>query len=257
MPRRQYRNASLEKGLSVLSEIASAKSPAGVTSIAGRTGLDYTTTYRLIATLEHLGYVNRIAASKLYEPGRALRQLGLLRPSLQRLISRAIPVIADLVRELGETVNLSQWQGDRLVLLHAQEGTHMLTTRTPVGGEFPVYCTASGKVILAFMDKQARADLLSAIELVALTPHTIIDRKELERQLAAVRKLGYAVNRDEHVMGLSAVAVPVAAPSGRVEAVIDLSLPSARVTPARSLDHLAAKLRLAAPRLLSSLDAHV
>jgi DNA-binding IclR family transcriptional regulator len=256
MPRRHYRNASLEKGLTVLSEIAAAASPAGVTSIASRTGLDYTTTYRLIAALEHLGYVSRIPESKLYEPGHALRQLGLLGPSLQRLISRAIPVIADLVRELGETVNLSQWQGDRLVLLHTQEGTHMLTTRTPIGGEFPVYCTASGKVILAFMDKVMRADLLGRLNLVAMTRHTIIDRTVIERQLKTVLKLGYAINREEHVLGLSAVAVPIPEPSGRVDAVIDLSLPSARITAERSLEHLAGKLRGAAARILNGSHRH-
>ncbi len=97
MPSHQYRNASLEKGLSVLAEIASAPNPAGVTSIANRTGLDYSTTYRLITTLEHLGYVRRTPSGKLYGPGDALRQLGLVRPPLQRLIAVAVPMMTELV----------------------------------------------------------------------------------------------------------------------------------------------------------------
>ncbi len=132
----------------------------------------------------------------------------------------------------------------------------MLTTRTQVGEAFPIHCSASGKVVLAWMDPGERRSVLGGGPLPALTDHSITDAARLEAELRRVRRLGYAVNREEHVLGLSAVAAPILGRTGRVEAMIDLSLPTARVGRERSLELLASTIIKTAERVAIEAGLH-
>src|SRR5207247_1011359 len=97
-----------------------------------------------------------------------------------------------------------------------------------LGRRTPVHCTASGKVITAFAPDAVRERLL-ALPLDRVTPHTIIDRKQLEAQLEEVRTAGVAGTNEELEVGLDAVAAPVFGADGEVLAALDVSGPSQRL----------------------------
>ncbi len=97
-----------------------------------------------------------------------------------------------------------------------------------LGRRTPVHCTASGKVILAFAADPVRQRVL-ARPLPPLTPRSITDIAELERQLALAREDGFARTFEELEVGLDAIAAPVFSTDGEVVAAIDVSGPAHRL----------------------------
>jgi IclR family pca regulon transcriptional regulator len=122
-----------------------------------------------------------------------------------------------------------------------------------VGSRLPAYCTALGRVLLAYMpDEQAAAEL-GKVELVAHTKHTITSRRKLEETLLAVRTEGYALNDQELEIGLRSIAVPVRNVVGVVVAAMNVSSQASRISRREMLERCLPVLRAAAERLGSQL----
>lgn len=249
----RYVNESLQKGLAVLSTVAASAEPLGVTEVASRTGLDYSTAYRLIATLVQLGYLERVAESKRYRVGSAVLHLGYAYIRTRGLHQAAVPIMQELAAHTGETVNLSVRDGLDMVLIDACETRHVLSTRTTIGGRFPLYCTASGKVVLASLPKAELDEVLGRLTLVPLTPRTIHSRRALVAELAEVRRRGYAINDEEHVVGLVAIAAAIRDHNGSTVGAIDIAIPTARITTRRPLAGFAPAVVGAAERISEAL----
>lgn len=231
----RYLNESLRKGLSVLAVVAASPEPLGVTDAAARAGLDYSTAYRLIATLEQLGYLERDGVTKRYRVGAAVLRLGYAYVKTRRLHQAAVPVMRELSATTGETVNLSVRDGLEMVLIDACETRHVLSARTTIGGRYPLHCTASGKVALAGSGKRDLEEVLSRLTLTPLTKRTITSRRALAAEIAAVRRRGYALNDEEHVVGLVAAAAPIRDHTGGTIGALDVAVPTARITAQRPL----------------------
>jgi DNA-binding IclR family transcriptional regulator len=148
-----------------------------------------------------------------------------------------------LSEESGETVNVGVPGSDGVEHLAQVDARHFLGTGQWVGRRVPYHCTANGKIFLAF-----GAAELPPGRLARLTPHTVLDRDQLEQQLEQVRADNFATAIDELEVGLSAMAAPVRGPTGDVIAALSLSGPSMRLTPTRIaglrpvLDHEAEQL---------------
>lgn len=237
-PRKPYTNSSLEKGLMVLAAIAKAPRPMGVSETARHVDLDYSTTYRLISTLAHLDYLERVPDTKRYRIGPATLPLGLAYQTSSELTAAAVPEMRRLVQQVDETVNLSIRDGDGMLLLASCPGPHLLATRTRVGHRFPIHCSASGRVALAGMTEAERDALIDKLELTPETPHTITDRDRLRAEVRAIAERGYAINREEHALGLTAVGVPLRNAAGDTIAALDTAIPTVRVADEGYLEEL-------------------
>ncbi|HVW57848.1 MAG TPA: IclR family transcriptional regulator C-terminal domain-containing protein [Rhizobiaceae bacterium] len=99
------------------------------------------------------------------------------------------------------------------------------------GSRVPLHCTASGKLFLANMAPAKRARALDSLELTAFTIHTVTDRADLEADLSEIAACGYSLDREEFLMGLSAVAVPISSAKGEVIAALACHTPSTRLGP--------------------------
>lgn len=253
----RYRNESLQKGLSVLSVVAASASPVSVTEVAGATGLDYSTAYRLVATLLELGYLEREQATKRYRVGAGVLHLGYAYVRTRGLHQAALPIMQDLAASTGETVNLSVRDGLEMVLIDACESRHVLSTRTTIGGRYPLHCTASGKVVLAGLPKTEVDAILAELPLRQLTERTIRSRRALLADVAEVRRQGYAVNDEEHVVGLVAIAAPVRDHTGSTVGALDIAVPTARITAQRPLSSFVPAVLDGAARVSSALGFRV
>jgi DNA-binding IclR family transcriptional regulator len=143
-----------------------------------------------------------------------------------RFVAR--PVCEQLASAVGETVTLDVLDADQIVPIEQATGSTSVVSVNWLGRRTPVHCTASGKVILAFAQAAARERLLSR-PLERTTPHTIVDREQLEEQLAAALESGFARTYQELEMGLNAIAAPVFSAHGDVVAAIDVSGPAHRL----------------------------
>ena len=204
----------------------------GATQLARHLGVHKSTTFRLLATLEDNGFVDKDPSTDRYRLGYALVSLAAAVTGDLDLTRRARPVLQELAERCFETVNLAILEGDRVV------NVDQLTTHTAmvsvnwVGRATPLHCTSSGKVLLAWLSAQRRSRVLSG-PLERFTDRTLTGSAELEEHLAQVRELGYAVTVEELETGLNAVAAPVFGEPSGVIAAVSVSGPSYRLDAGR------------------------
>jgi len=154
-------------------------------------------------------------------------------------------VLRGLVRKLGETCNLTAPDAGRVLYVERIDTAAPLRMHLQPGTWVPMHCTASGKLFLASMSILERQSILNHLSLTRSSPHTIIDRQELEIELQKIRKRDVGIDNEEFVCGMAAVAVPVRVRNNKLVAGIACHAPTARM----SLDDLLAgvpDLRLAA-----------
>lgn len=146
------------------------------------------------------------------------------------IVSISRPYIRNLVRDTGESVSLSIRNRRHIVIVHAEESYHMLNATLEIGTRPAMHASASGKVILAFLPDHEIEEYLSSSELVAFTPHTVMDPELLYDELKRIRSSGIAYNREELADQIIAMAAPIFNLYGEVMASIAVSCFSMRFT---------------------------
>jgi IclR family acetate operon transcriptional repressor len=220
---------SVDRAISVL-QVLARRGAFGVTQISKELGVHKSTVFRLLATLEARGLVEQSASRGEYQLGYGVVQLaaGATRKYDLSVISR--PICMELAEAVGETISIAISDGEQIVTIDQVIGSAEVTTVNWVGNRSPLHSTASGKVFLATMSAGERKQILKG-QLVPDTEHTVVDKKQLDEQLAEIRKLGYAYSVDEHEIGLAGVAAPIRSLGGGVVAAVAASGPSFRITP--------------------------
>ena len=208
-----------------------SKELLGITEIAEETGLNKSTAFGIVATLTAEGLLEQDVSTGRYRLGLELFRLGnLVNTSTRRLV---MPELERLAQTLEETVNYVRPEGCDVVYLIKKESTHSMRICTKIGQRLPMYCTAVGKAILAFLPEEQRSNILKSYQFVPFTENTVSDEAALRCQLQSVAKNGYAVEIEEFESGLVCVAVPVLGSSGLPVAAISCSGPKARMTEAK------------------------
>jgi IclR family acetate operon transcriptional repressor len=199
-----------------------------VSSLARALGVNRSTTFRILATLEQRGMVVQDGERGAYRLGRGVVELAAAatREGLPLTVV-ARPLCEALAAEIGETVNLAIFDGEAVISVDQVLGSATLTSVNWIGQRTPAHATSAGKVFLAFMSAEERARHLSG-DLPAFTDQTITDPALLERELGVVRHRGYATTSEEHEVGLAAVAAPIFDSFGAVIAAVAVSGPAFR-----------------------------
>jgi len=99
-----------------------------------------------------------------------------------------------------------------------------------VGSRLPSYCTASGKVFLAYMSEEEINEILPAEELSTYTPTTLATRKQLKEELEKTAEQGYAIDDEELDQGVRCIATPIRDYTRRIVGAISISGPSMRLS---------------------------
>ena len=209
--------------------IADANKELSLQEISDRAGITKSSTFRILFTLEKLGYVGKNAETGKYKLGlKVLESAQKVRTSLG-ILQMSRPLMEELRRKFGETVNLAVLQNDQIVYLEIIEGSHAFRMTGDVGARVPLHASAIGKAIGAFIPEAALKALLENGSLRRLTPNTITSRSELGKALARVRQQGYALDSEEVDLGASCVAVPIFTQGPHATHAMSLSGPTSRI----------------------------
>jgi IclR family pca regulon transcriptional regulator len=236
---------TLARGLHVLSRVAAAGGPIGVTELAQRADLDKATTYRLACKLVTLGYLERSGDAK-FRLGLHVLDLGFAYLASLDLRTQALPEMRRLHDEYDGAISLSVLDDTDIVYVE-RFSPKGLQASMPVGigARLPVYCTAMGKIILAHLAPERLNALLERIEYKQWTERTIGTRSEFETELLRTRERGFGVTDQEMIDGLRAVASPIFDHHGTPIASLSVALPVQTC----SLEYL---LRDVAPRVVAA-----
>jgi DNA-binding IclR family transcriptional regulator len=218
---------SLDRALEIL-KLLGTEPEMRVTDLARRLEVHKSTVFRLLSTLEEHGLVEyRLGYGLVRLAGSVVAEVDIARA--------ARPVLEELALRTGETVNLAILQGNQVVNIDQIAAPNVVVNVNWVGKQTPLHATSNGKVLLAYLPEAERRRLLAAT-LPRLTPRTITDARTLDKQLRRVVEDGYAFTLEELELGLNAVAAPVRAADGRVQAAVSVAGPAYRVTPQRLND---------------------
>jgi IclR family acetate operon transcriptional repressor len=213
----------------------------GTNELARRTGLSASTVSRQLGTLLERGLVEYVEETGQYRLG--IRIVHLANAVLARLDVRnlARPHLERLVADIGETATLSVPGDLDAITVDFVPSDRYVQGVTRLGRPSIGHATAAGKVMLAYTGRRPRPPL------AAYTERTITDPEQLERELAEIRRRGWAEAYEEREPGLNAVAAPIVGSRGQLEAIVALQGPIPRFGRAAA--------RRALPPLLAATEA--
>jgi len=237
-PAPRYSIDALVRGLEILGLFSPESPTISFSEVVERLRLTKSTAFRALATLETMGYVERVPGSRRYRPGLKALELGFTALNSLEVRQVARPYLERLAQETDETASLGVLDELRVIYVDRVRDRAIVGVMLGVGDHVAAHCTALGKVLLAALPPEERARRLAQAELAAFTPDTITDAPALLAELAAVSRAGYAVDDGELAVGLRAVAAPVRNATQQVVAAINVSGPAMTISRARLIDEI-------------------
>lgn len=232
---------SVARATGILEYIALNSGGETLSNISRGMGLNKSTTYSLIRTLELLGFVHQNQSTGKYTLGLKLFELGQVVHAHMNVRTIAMPFLNELARRYEETVHLAVMSKGEVIYIDKVDGSRSIRIASQVGGRNPAHCTGVGKVLLADLPAAELHKLFHGNKLEQFTPNTITDPQRLLDHLAKVKADGYAFDQEEIEVGLCCVAAPIKNYLGSVVAAISLSGPTSRMD-AASLQQIAADI---------------
>jgi DNA-binding IclR family transcriptional regulator len=229
----------LARGLRLLDAFGPDDVELTLTELADRAGLPKPTAHRLLGQLVAWGGLERTGHG--YRLGLNLFVLGQRVPRPRRLREAALPYLEDLYEATHENVHLAVPADLHTLFLEKLSGRRSMPIGSRVGGRMPAYCTATGKVFLAFGPPERLRHVVDA-GVVRHTPRTIVMPGLLRQEMARTLERGYGINREEAEVGVSAVAAPVFDHRRQVIAAVSITGYANRL----DLERLAPAVRTAA-----------
>jgi IclR family transcriptional regulator, acetate operon repressor len=224
--------------LSLLERVSASNEPVTIAQIAMRLDIPKASAARLVDLLVSSRYLSRMPDTRGLIPGPQTVQLAAATLSNNSFRRQCRAVLRGLVSRLGETCNLSAFDGDCVLYLERVETAEPLRMHLEPGSRHPLHCTAGGKLFLSQLSLAERAALLDKLILTARTPHTLTDRAKLDEELARLAERGISTDREEFITGMVGVAVPVLTGNSRNAIALVCHAASAR----SSLEELLQKL---------------
>ena len=237
-----YIVSSLVRGLKILSTFTVAQPALKVTEIAEITGIDQATVYRFVYTLEKLGYLVREKDTKRYRQGVKMLTISLPARAGIAVREAGLPVMTDLMQQLNETIRLNVLDDVDIVTVAILQVMEKLVYPTPIGHRVPAYCTAAGKVLLAFQPAAALEKLIAKIDFFPRTDQTITDPQVFREELNQIRRQGYGIQDGELVVGYASIAAPIFGHDKLIAGAMSISGLSIEVLNKDRIDYFIAEL---------------
>ena len=228
-----------------LLDTLSAGDSCSLKRISADSGLAISTTSRLLASLENHGFVERDRETKRYQLGRTLFRLVATSKPRKSLTATIHPILEWLTEETGEDTGLAELHGTHAVIIDRVEGGNPLKIIDVIGKPEPLNCGAFRKVLLAFQDDAWIDGYMRTLTFEKYTPKTITSAAGLWREIALIRKLGYATSFGERLRDAGGIAAPIFDSTGNIKACLQIVLPAMRMTPSATKQYIGAVVRAA------------
>ncbi|RDI08417.1 IclR family transcriptional regulator [Comamonas sp. AG1104] len=231
----------------LLEAVAQKSQPFTLQTMVEETGLPKPTMHRMLAQLEGAGILQRDGNGRHYGTGQRLMRLAQNVLLNNTTHGARHAVLTQLVRELGESCNITAFSGSEVLYLDRVETPAPLRFYLHPGSRVPAHCSATGKLFLSQMSPAQRRRLLANVPLEAFTGNTLTTFEALEQELDQVRTQGYAFDNEEFLPGLLCLGVLVPAPNGNSNMGLAVQAPIMRFSKEKALSFL--------PKLQAAVEA--
>ncbi len=206
---KKYGAPSVKKAFAILSAISASRDGLGVSELAKNLKMAKSTVHGMTSALEELGAVMREPLTKKYKLGFTLLEIGRSAYSQIDLKTSSRPVTEALMEKSRTSVFLGILNWGHVTILDIVESSQDLSITAPVGSTIPLLAGAVGKVFLASMTNEEAAKIIKSKGLPRFTENSIVDVHMYVKELEQVREKGYAVDDEEYILGVRAVAAPL------------------------------------------------
>jgi DNA-binding IclR family transcriptional regulator len=224
---------ALARGLNILELFNRERRAIGAPEMARALRLPRSTVFRLVQTLEAMGFLRRVENSRDYALGPAVLALGFEYLGSLDLVELAGPVLARLRDATRCSAHLAIRRGTDVLYLARHPSRAAIARAVDVGTALPAHATVMGRVILADLSDGELAELYAGQTLARFTDQTPTSLAALRALLADDRRRGYAISTAFFERGVTAVAAPVRDHTGRAIAAVNVTAVDAALDPRR------------------------
>lgn len=214
---------SVHRALDILSLFSAAQPRLGITEMSNVLGLPKATVHGLVRTLVQRGFLYQDIETRKYRLGLTIYELGTILAGTLKINQVGAGPAHRLAQNTRQMVRVAIWDQDAILVTLNLFPQSQAVRFHQLGPRVPAYCSALGKAILAWLTTEDLAGYLKRTHLSEYTAHTITDRKRLLQDLEQTRRRGYAVDREECLVGLACIGAPVFDHTGRPTASISIS----------------------------------
>ena len=195
------------KSITLLERLAEANEPVGVTELSKILGFTKSNTHRILQSWQYLGYVQICPNSGKYKMSLKIWEIANQVIDKLNLREVALPHMRELLEMFNETVHLSVLDGAEVIYVEKLDSNQPVRAYTSIGGRAPVYCVATGKVLLAHKTEETIAE--AAKNMQQFTANTIHTCQSLVSEMEKIRKCGYSLNLGEWRSSVCGLAAPI------------------------------------------------
>jgi len=227
--RDRYLINSILRASNVLRCFLGEKTHLKISELAHELHLDRSTTYRILLSLEKCGLVEKDPKTGEYSLGLSTFEIGNTYIRRMDFIKASNPIMTELAMRVQETTHLAVLSDTEIVYVDKVDSPRTLGVMSKIGQRGPVYCTALGKVLLAFQPENDQSRIIRKIRLTPFTPRTITSKQKLVEELKAIRKQGYALDHREIEQEVECIGAPIQDHLGNVIAALSISGPQRKI----------------------------
>jgi IclR family KDG regulon transcriptional repressor len=214
---------AVDRALRILDLFDEHENEIKITDISERMGLHKSTVHSLLKTLQMHRYIDQNPENGKYKLGMKLFEKGNFVIHGLDIRKVAKTHLVDLSTKTGQTTNLVILDGKEGVYIDKVEGALATILYSRIGRRIPVHCSAVGKVLIAFKNREELWKLLQGHIYKVQTPNTITNKQDFLVELEQVNKVGYAIDNQENESGVRCIAVPIYDHTNQVIAAVSMS----------------------------------
>ncbi|MBS7262157.1 MAG: IclR family transcriptional regulator [Eubacteriales bacterium] len=207
----------------IIELLAAEKEPLGISEIGRKLDLNINMVFRVLNTLQTCNWVCVDSRTNKYQLTlRPFETTAKSRDSIS-LYSLAMPLVHQYWEAFGESIILSILKNDACFYLLSMESTRTVRISASVGSSYPLYCSAPGKILLAYSDP-AYIEEYTSRPMKKYTENTLADKAALCANLEEIRTCGYALDKEEYGRGIICFAAPIFSSTGEIAAALHSSV---------------------------------
>jgi DNA-binding IclR family transcriptional regulator len=204
-----YSAPSVKKAFKILYAVSETPNGLGISDLSKKLKIGKSTVHGITAALEEMGVLARDPHHKKYDVGYTLLELGRKAYAKMDLKDVARKPMEHLMEQVGETVFLGVLNGDHVTILDMVESPNEMKITSPPGSKLPLLVGATGRVLLGQLEMEKAKEIVQRMGLVRYTSKSVVDPKQFLKEAARTKETGFAVDNEEFIPGVRAIAAPV------------------------------------------------
>ncbi|MGM0653409.1 MAG: IclR family transcriptional regulator [Bacillota bacterium] len=216
-------SSSLTRAIQVLKQLCKEPYAYRVSDLANTLGINRTTLYRMLNTMEEQGLVIKTESGKKYKLGPMAYQIGSVYLNSFQFHDKIFPILDRISHESQESVGLAVREGEKIISLYEIEIYQPMKMNYKPGLLYPINRGCYGKCLMAYHDQDKVEAMLDQQHFKKVCKNTLTGKEEILKEYKKIREQGYVVSDEEVFPQAVAVGIPVASPNGEIKTCVAIS----------------------------------